>query len=566
MRDYTFFMADGADYQILLKENNTFSMDSFSLHSEPFCLLSKKLLRRLALALLMILPVLSLYAQNSISYSGDRNYSLVERTDLSRYDNGKYSGLVSREVRSFITRSNAASSNAFMYDGNFFLTEQTVHAKKEVFNGIHDSIPSVFTISNDGKLTMINDNGFPSFRSFPAFPQGKIEKGSSWQADAVRAVDPLNKGIVTHLPMVVAYTFAGEETYHGQDVYRITAKWATRYDLRHIDVRGDKSLKAAMGTHEANILVSKVTGTAILIHDRVDETFSYDNGLNVRLKGTISQFTEYPPTVEHKVLIPALQRIAKFVPKKDSSGTGSIGETGGGIGFSASGTGSAGGRNTFGDSTVIAKNTDGYGNATNTSAIKSVGNSTVVTKNETFSQTAKNTPDNQKSAENIKTERITTDDIRTSVLAKSASADVNSADNKDEAVETSGSDASEASMVVEETPAGLRLSVRELRFKADSADILPDEISRLDQIAEVLKLAPNSHFLIEGHSASVGNPRGELEISEKRAKAIAEQLSKRGIASDRFICRGYGAERPIANNSTTKGKALNRRVEITILE
>nr|MCR4626338.1 OmpA family protein [Treponema sp.] len=247
--------------------------------------------------------------------------------------------------------------------------------------------------------------------------------------------------------------------------------------------------------------------------------------------------------------------------------------TGGGIGFSASGTKTAGGRNSFGDSTVIAKNTDGYGNATNTGAIKSGGNSTVVAKNETFSQTAKNTPDNQKSAENIKTERITSDDIRTAVLAGTTSGNniQGATGNADSAAGNSysadsESSASEASMVVEETPAGLRLSVRELRFKADSADILSDEISRLDQIAEVLKLAPNSHFLIEGHSASVGNPRGELEISEKRAKAIAEQLSKRGIASDRFICRGYGAERPIASNSTAKGKALNRRVEITILE
>ena len=71
---------------------------------------------------------------------------------------------------------------------------------------------------------------------------------------------------------------------------------------------------------------------------------------------------------------------------------------------------------------------------------------------------------------------------------------------------------------------------------------------------------------MEGHTASVGRPEGEQTLSEQRAKAIAQALSKRGIQAGKFICKGSGGTKPVADNSTAEGKAKNRRVEITILE
>ena len=546
-----------------------------------------------------IFPDAKSFSQASITHNGEKSYTLVERTDLSRYDNGKYQGLIAREVRSFISRSpasKASDKNSYLYDGNFYLTEQTVHAKKEVFKGIHDSIPSVFTINQNGSLSMIVDNGFPSFRSFPAFPSGKLTPGASWQANAVRAVDPLNKGIVTKLQMVVAYTFAGEETYHNQSVYKITAKWATRYDQRHLDYNGDKSLKNATGTHEANILVSKATGNAILIHDRVDETFTYDTGLSVRLKGTISQFTEYPPAVEHKKLIPALQRIAKFVPSE--KGTLSSHE----ISNPASNSDfienkyllpdAESGKNTTTRSQTsnaakssermqpnqpyqpyqAAKPKDSTPRQNASGQLPGTSASTKIAAagktGSTQASAEKSKTSGTKSERSAKSEKVSASELLADAgilnSGKKTSAKIPVPSSVPEPEKVQPDDFN--SMVVEETPAGLRLSVRDIRFKPDSDEILPEELSRLDQIAEVLRLVPDSHFLIEGHSASVGNPKGELEVSQKRSKAIAMQLSKRGINADHFICRGYGAERPIASNSTTQGKALNRRVEITILE
>ena len=121
-------------------------------------------------------------------------------------------------------------------------------------------------------------------------------------------------------------------------------------------------------------------------------------------------------------------------------------------------------------------------------------------------------------------------------------------------------------ITVTETDAGIRLAIHDLKFKADSAELMPGESSRLDEIASVLKLSGNNKLLIEGHTADTGYKEGEQKVSNDRAHAIAQELSKRGINADRLICKGLGASRPIADNSTPEGKALNRRVEITILE
>ncbi|MBQ5499887.1 MAG: OmpA family protein, partial [Treponema sp.] len=123
-----------------------------------------------------------------------------------------------------------------------------------------------------------------------------------------------------------------------------------------------------------------------------------------------------------------------------------------------------------------------------------------------------------------------------------------------------------AEVPVEETPAGLKISIKNLQFKPDSDQLLESEKERLDKIASVLLNAKDSSFLVEGHTASTGNPSGEMSLSIKRARAIASELSKRGIPAEKFICKGWGATKPLADNSTPEGMAQNRRVEITILE
>jgi len=123
----------------------------------------------------------------------------------------------------------------------------------------------------------------------------------------------------------------------------------------------------------------------------------------------------------------------------------------------------------------------------------------------------------------------------------------------------------EKPFTIEETPQGVRLSVRDIRFLADSEKILPEETWRLDAIADALRLVPEGQFLVEGHTAAVGKTAGEKELSVKRAKTVVDEMVKRGLLPEQFMYTGHGGTRPVADNGTPGGRAVNRRVEITIL-
>lgn len=465
-----------------------------------------------------------------LHYSGKGGYSLVERTNLRRYVNGKYVGLTSREVRSFVSPSEpplmrfkakgSVYENDQWYDGSFYVMEETLRNSQVAGAGIHEAVQSVFHISKNGQLTMYKDNGYPSFRSFPAYTAEKVSFGESWKAVAERSVDPLNKGVFTKIPMQVLYTFSGAETYKGQAVYRIKAIWQTYYDAQNRDFGGDSSLQKARGGHKADIIVLQETGEPILTIDNVDETFFWIDGTQVNFKGTITLFTEFPPAFDSQRIMAALNRVATVKDGKtgtDKKFSGTEKSVSGGT-VAGSGKLTASGKKTGAD-------------AVKTEKVVPDGIFDNFDKNETVAKNTKNTVSGEKTV----LEKV--DDV----LPKN-------------------------NIVAEEVSAGIRLSIRDIKFSPDSAQILSGESERLDEIAEVLKMAPNAQLLVEGHTASVGKPAGEQKLSEQRAHKIAEELKARGVKAGAFICRGFGGTKPVASNETNEGRAQNRRVEITILK
>ncbi len=88
----------------------------------------------------------------------------------------------------------------------------------------------------------------------------------------------------------------------------------------------------------------------------------------------------------------------------------------------------------------------------------------------------------------------------------------------------------------------------------------------LDQVAAVIQqLSPALRVRIEGHSDDHGNPQYNTDLSFRRARAVVEYLSGRGVARERLEFRGYGSQHPVAPNDSPEGRALNRRVEFTIV-
>lgn len=104
-------------------------------------------------------------------------------------------------------------------------------------------------------------------------------------------------------------------------------------------------------------------------------------------------------------------------------------------------------------------------------------------------------------------------------------------------------------------------------FEYNSAELSPQVLSSLSEVAEILRADNTWKFLrIDGHTDNIGSVKYNMELSLKRAVAVANHLvTRQGIDPGRVFVKGFGKSRPIADNSTAEGRARNRRFEILLL-
>ncbi len=86
----------------------------------------------------------------------------------------------------------------------------------------------------------------------------------------------------------------------------------------------------------------------------------------------------------------------------------------------------------------------------------------------------------------------------------------------------------------------------------------------LNEVAQALKDNPSIKIRVEGHTDSRGSDRRNLKLSDGRANAVLEYLSRQGVDESRMTAKGYGEGVPIADNRTRLGREQNRRVEFVI--
>ena len=113
-----------------------------------------------------------------------------------------------------------------------------------------------------------------------------------------------------------------------------------------------------------------------------------------------------------------------------------------------------------------------------------------------------------------------------------------------------------------------RILTREkVLFETDSAVLLPEGKSVLDEVAAILtEHAELSKIRIDGNADSTATHEYNQELSEQRADSVRDYLVTKGVATERLVTRGFGEEKPVANNATDLGRSKNRRVEFRILE
>jgi len=114
---------------------------------------------------------------------------------------------------------------------------------------------------------------------------------------------------------------------------------------------------------------------------------------------------------------------------------------------------------------------------------------------------------------------------------------------------------------------GITISLDDIRFQPDSAKMLPGENEKLDKVVDILRRYQERDIMVSGHTALAGTAEGRRKLSVERASVVADYLiEKKARPQERVVVRGFGSDRPVADNSTEEGRRKNRRVEITILE
>jgi OOP family OmpA-OmpF porin len=107
-----------------------------------------------------------------------------------------------------------------------------------------------------------------------------------------------------------------------------------------------------------------------------------------------------------------------------------------------------------------------------------------------------------------------------------------------------------------------------IQFEVNKATIKEQSFSLLHDIAEVIKKNPHvKKISIEGHASADGDAKANKKLSDDRAKSVMDYLVKKeGIPAASLTAKGWGEEKPIADNNTPEGKEANRRVEFLVVE
>lgn len=119
---------------------------------------------------------------------------------------------------------------------------------------------------------------------------------------------------------------------------------------------------------------------------------------------------------------------------------------------------------------------------------------------------------------------------------------------------------------VERVGEGIHLVLKEesIRFDTAKATLTPQAQSNLDKLLPVFREYADTNIEIFGYTDSTGKPESNLTLSQKRAEAVRDYLTSKGLVSSRFKTVGLGIAEPIATNDTPEGRSQNRRVEFAI--
>lgn len=119
-------------------------------------------------------------------------------------------------------------------------------------------------------------------------------------------------------------------------------------------------------------------------------------------------------------------------------------------------------------------------------------------------------------------------------------------------------------MNARQTDRGMVVTFGDVFFDTNRVQLKSNGLQEVDKLATFLKNFPQRQALVEGFTDSVGSADHNQALSERRAEAVRQALLTRGVESARVSVRGYGEDHAVADNDSSGGRQLNRRVEIVL--
>lgn len=120
------------------------------------------------------------------------------------------------------------------------------------------------------------------------------------------------------------------------------------------------------------------------------------------------------------------------------------------------------------------------------------------------------------------------------------------------------------SLNAKQTERGTLVTFGDVLFDLNRAELKPGGMANVNKLAQFLQENPDRKAIVEGYTDSTGSSAYNLSLSERRANSVRMALVKMGVGPERIVAQGYGMEYPVSSNETSSGRAMNRRVEVTI--
>jgi outer membrane protein OmpA-like peptidoglycan-associated protein len=117
-----------------------------------------------------------------------------------------------------------------------------------------------------------------------------------------------------------------------------------------------------------------------------------------------------------------------------------------------------------------------------------------------------------------------------------------------------------------QTESGVVVTLGDVLFETGEVDLKDSALTSLVEVVDLLQSDTTKNIRIEGHTDSIGSSDGNLDISQRRADSVRTALMDLGVDGARMEAVGMGEDYPIASNETEEGRALNRRVDVILLD